>query len=79
VTHSVIGEGATVDDGSVIVDSVVLPGAHVGASVRLERSLVMGTVGAGASLTDCVIGADGTVSPGAQLVAARVPDPATMG
>jgi mannose-1-phosphate guanylyltransferase len=79
VTHSVIGEGATVDDGSVIIDSVVLPGAHVGASVRLERSLVMGTVGAGASLTDCVIGIDGTVAPGSQLVAARVPDPATMG
>ena len=79
VTHSVIGEGATVDDGSVIIDSVVLPGAHVGASVRLERSLVMGTVGTGASLTDCVIGIDGTVAPGSQLVAARVPDPATMG
>lgn len=79
VTHSVIGEGATVDDGSVIIDSVVLPGARVGSSVRLERSLVMGTVGAGASLTDCVIGVDAVVAPGSQLVAARVPDPATMG
>ena len=79
VTHSVIGEGATVEDGSVIIDSVVLPGAHIGSSVRLERSLVMGTVGAGASLTDCVVGVDGKVEARAELVGARVPDPATMG
>ena len=79
VTHSVIGEGATVEDGSVIIDSVVLPGAHVGSAVRLERSLVMGRVGSGASLTDCVVGSDGSVEPRAELVGARVPDPATMG
>ena len=79
ITHSVIGEGAVIDDGSVIVDSVVLPGARVGAAVRLERSLVAGTVGAGASLVDCVVGNDGTVDAGAALVGAKVPDPATMG
>lgn len=79
VTHSVIGENAVVGDGSVVVDSVVLPGARVGASVRLERSLVAGTVGDGASLTDCVVGVDGVVDPGAGLVGAKVPDPATMG
>jgi mannose-1-phosphate guanylyltransferase len=79
VTRSVIGEGAHVEAGSVLVDSVVLPGAHVGPAVRLERSLVMGTVGEGASLVDCVVGADGVVPARAQLVAAKVPDPATMG
>jgi mannose-1-phosphate guanylyltransferase len=79
VTRSVIGEGAHVEGGSVLVDSVVLPGAHVGPAVRLERSLVMGTVGEGASLVDCVVGADGVVPARAQLVAAKVPDPATMG
>mgnify|MGYP006274861577 FL=1 len=79
VSHSVIGDNATIDDGCVITDSVVLPGAHIGQAVRLERSMVMGTVGSGASLVDCVIGIDGVVQPNAQLVGARVPDPATMG
>ncbi len=79
ITHSVIGDNATVDDGCVITDSVVLPGAHISASVRLERSLVMGTVGVGASLTDCVVGVDGVVQPKSELVGAKVPDPATMG
>ena len=79
VTRSVIGEGARVEGGSVLVDSVVLPGAQVGPAVRLGRSLVMGTVGEGASLVDCVVGADGVVPARAQLVAAKVPDPATMG
>ena len=50
VSHSVIGDNATIDDGCVITDSVVLPGAHIGQAVRLERSMVMGTVGSGASL-----------------------------
>lgn len=78
ITHSVIGDNATVDDGCVITDSVVLPGARIGASVRLERSLVMGTVGTGASLTDCVVGIDGVVQPRVELVGGKVPDPATM-
>lgn len=75
ITHSVIGEDVTVDDGCVIIDSVVLPGAHIGSRVRLERSLVMGTIGAGAALTDCVVGADTLVPANAVLVDARIPDP----
>ncbi|MFM7262567.1 MAG: sugar phosphate nucleotidyltransferase [Acidimicrobiales bacterium] len=78
VTHSVIGEGASVEAGAVIVDSVVLPGARVGASARLERCLVMGQVGPGATLADCVVGADGEVDARANLVGARIPDPATV-
>ncbi|MGA1363023.1 MAG: hypothetical protein ACO36A_08885, partial [Ilumatobacteraceae bacterium] len=72
------GEGASVDAGAVIVDTVVLPGAHVGASVRLERCLVMGRVGEGATLADCVVGADGDVASRAHLVGARIPDPAAV-
>jgi mannose-1-phosphate guanylyltransferase len=75
ITHSVIGEGAIIDEGCVVIDSVVLPGAHIGVRVRLERSLVMGIVGAGTSLTDCVIGADATVDAGIELVDARIPFP----
>ena len=78
VTHSVIGESASVDAGAVIIDSVVLPGAQVGASARLERCLVMGRVGQGATLADCVVGADGEVEPRAHLVGARIPDPAAV-
>jgi mannose-1-phosphate guanylyltransferase len=75
VTHSVIGEGAVVERDCVVVDSVILPRAHVGSRVRLERSLVMGMVGDGASLVDCVIGADAQVPSGASFVGVRLPDP----
>lgn len=75
VTHSVIGEGVVIDDGCVIVDSVLLAGARIGARVRLERSMVMGSVGEGASLVDTVVGAEGQVLPGTSLVGAKVPDP----
>ena len=75
ITHSVIGEAAIVEEGCVIIDSVVLPGAHIGARVRLERSLVMGSIGAEASLVDCVVGADAQVAPFSQLSNAKVPDP----
>jgi len=78
ITHSVIGEAAIVEEGCVIIDSVVLPGAHIGARVRLERSLVMGSIGAESSLTDCVVGADVHVAPFSQLADAKVPDPASV-
>jgi ADP-glucose pyrophosphorylase len=64
-----------VEEGCVIIDSVVLPGAHIGPRVRLERSLVMGAIGAESSLTDCVVGADGHVPPMSQLVNSKVPNP----
>ncbi len=76
LTHTVVGEGATVGAGCVLVDSVVLPGAVISDRVRLERSLVMGAVGAGAELVDCVVGAEAEVAAGSHLVGARVPDPA---
>jgi mannose-1-phosphate guanylyltransferase len=78
ITHSVIGDNCVVEDGCVVSDSVLLPGAHIGARVRLERSLVMGSVGDGASLVDCVVGLDGHVSPNASLVGVKVPDPSEV-
>jgi mannose-1-phosphate guanylyltransferase len=78
LTHTVVGEGATVGAGCVLVDSVVLPGAVLADRVRLERSLVMGSVGAGCELVDSVIGAGAEVPAGSTLVGARVPDPAEM-
>lgn len=77
ITHSVIGEAVVVEEGCVIIDSVVLPGAHIGPRVRLERSLVMGSIGTESSLTDCVVGADTHVAPFSQLTNAKVPDPAS--
>ena len=75
VTRSVIGEGAVIGAQCVLVDSVVLPGAVVGDRVRLERSLVMGNVGAGCELVDCVIGSDAQVPDNSVLDSARVPSP----
>lgn len=75
VVHSVVGEGAVVGDGCVLVDSVLLPGARLAPRVRLERSIVMGSVGEGSTLVDCVVGADGAVPPHAELTGERVPDP----
>jgi len=75
ITHSVIGENVIIEDGCVIIDSVVLPGAHIGSRVRLEKSLVMGTVGSDSSLLNCVIGADAQVMPNTHLVDAKVPHP----
>ena len=75
VTHSVIGDEVVIGAGCVISDSVVLPGAVIGERVRLERSLVMGTVGADATLTDCVIGADAHIDAASTLSSKKVPDP----
>ena len=75
VVHTVIGEGTTVGAQCVIADSVLLPGARIGDRVRLERCLVMGTVGDDASLSDCVIGADGVVANGSVLMAEKIPSP----
>ncbi len=75
ITRSVIGEGCTIGAGCVVVDSVLLPGAVLGERVRLERTMVMGSVSSESSLTDCVIGADVVVASGSQLVSTRIPDP----
>jgi len=76
LVHTVVGENAVIGAGCVLVDSVVLPGARLGDGVRLERSLVMGTIGDGCDLTECVIGADAVVSAGTVAKGVRIPDPA---
>jgi mannose-1-phosphate guanylyltransferase len=75
ITLSLIGSGAIVADGASVIGSVVLPGATVCRGARVERSIVMGRVGADAVVCDAVIGADGDVPAGTTLVDARVPAP----
>lgn len=75
VVHSVIGEGSVIGAQCVITDSVLLPGASIGRRVRLERCLVMGSVGDDSTLTDCVIGADGHVEPNSVLMSEKIPSP----
>lgn len=62
VVRSIVGAGASVGDGAQVTDSVILPGGSVEAMATVERSLVMGTVGARARAVDCVIGAAGKVA-----------------
>lgn len=75
VEHSLVTAGARVAAGARIVDSVILPGAEVGPGAVVERSLVMGTIGADAHVADGVIGADGCVGDGAVLRDAALPAP----
>lgn len=79
LVHTVVGENSVIGNGCVLVDTVVLPGARVGERVRLERSLVMGTVGDGCELVDCVVGAEATVPAGTVAHGARIPDPTVVG
>ncbi len=75
ITRSVIGEGCTVGAGCVVIDSVLLPGAVIGDRVRLERTMVMGSVSDESSLIDCVVGSDVVVPVGSHLQNTRIPDP----
>jgi ADP-glucose pyrophosphorylase len=71
----VIGEGCVVGVGCVVTDSVLLAGSVLGDRVRVERSMVMGSVSDESSLKDCVIGAGVVIPAGEHLQNARVPDP----
>ena len=64
-----------VSAGASVVDSVLLPNATVGVGARVERSLLMGSVGAGSSITECMVGAEAAVPDGAQLVGVAIPEP----
>ena len=75
LTHSLVAAGAVVDSDVALHDSIILPGAVIGAGASVTRCVVMGRVGDRAVLDDCVIGADGSVEPGAHLTGALVPDP----
>jgi len=75
VNRSVVGDGCTVEAGAILVDSVLLAGAAVGASARVESSIVAGTIGGGASVKGSIVGAGAEVPPGREVVDARIPDP----
>ena len=75
IRHSIVGDGATVGPGAVVVDSVLLPHARVGQGAHVERSLVMGAVGVDATAVDSMVGVDGTVEAGTVLRGASVPAP----
>ncbi|MEC3264972.1 glucose-1-phosphate adenylyltransferase [Bacillus thuringiensis] len=40
VKHSVLFQGVTVEEGSMVIDSVVMPGAKIGKNVVIERAIV---------------------------------------
>lgn len=48
IDHSVIFEGVSVGEGSVITDSVIFPGAVIGKNVKIEKSVI----GQGAVIND---------------------------
>ncbi|WHY69087.1 glucose-1-phosphate adenylyltransferase [Neobacillus sp. SuZ13] len=40
IKHSVLFQGVTVEEGSVIKDSVIMPNAHVGKNAVIERAII---------------------------------------
>jgi mannose-1-phosphate guanylyltransferase len=73
VEHSIVGAHVRVAPNASVIDSVLLPGASVGPGAVVERSLVMGAVGAGAVVRDSMVGADGRVGDGERLIEATAP------
>jgi mannose-1-phosphate guanylyltransferase len=73
IRNSIVGDDVVVEEGATVVDSVLLPTARVGAGAVVERSLVMGRVGANARATDSMVGADGVVADGDVLARSAVP------
>ena len=73
VEHSIVGDDVEVADDATVVDSVLLPGASVGPGATIERSLVMGAVGAGSVVRDSMIGAEGRVGDGESLIDGTAP------
>jgi mannose-1-phosphate guanylyltransferase len=57
VEHSVVGDDVTVGAEATVVDSVLLPGARVGAGAVVRSSAVRGRVDAGEVVTGALIGA----------------------
>jgi mannose-1-phosphate guanylyltransferase len=80
IIDSVIGENATVSDGSRIQHSVLLPGANIGQGAVVIDSLVMGKVGANSQVTNSIIGSTGVVGDNEVCNNASVPahDPAQV-
>ncbi len=73
IRHSIVGDRVQVATGASVVDSVLLPGSIVGVGATIERSIVMGVVGAEAIVRDSMIGAEGQVGDGETLIDSTVP------
>ena len=73
LVNSIVGERVRVAAGVRVVDSVLLPGASIATGAVVERSLVMGSIGANAVVCDAMVGAEGDVPAGATLIAATAP------
>jgi len=75
VMNCIVGDGAVIEGGTTtVVDSVILPGAFIGAGAQVESSLVMGRIEADATVIEAMIGTDGVVGAGEHLAFAAVPD-----
>ena len=73
VVNSVVGAGSVIGAGATVTDSVLLPDAHVADGASVERSLVMGRVGADAVVRHSVIGGGAEVAAQSQLSDAALP------
>jgi mannose-1-phosphate guanylyltransferase len=74
VMNCVVGDGAVIEGGTTtVVDSVILPGAFIGAGAQVESSLVMGRVESDATVIEAIIGADGVVEVGGHVAFDTLP------
>lgn len=74
VMNCIVGDGAVIEGGTTtVVDSVVLPGAFIGAGAQVESSLVMGRVESDATVMEAIVGADGVVPAGDHLAFDTLP------
>lgn len=75
VMNCIVGDGAVIEGGTTtVVDSVILPGAFIGAGAQVESSLVMGRVESEATVNEAIVGADGVVEAGGHLAFSTVPE-----
>ena len=60
VTHSVVSTNCVIEKGAQVIDSVLLPGAHIGPGAHVVRSIIAenARIGAGASIGE----ADGDIA-----------------
>jgi mannose-1-phosphate guanylyltransferase len=75
VIGSVLGDHVVVGSGARVIDSVLLPGAHVHAGAAVSASIVAGEIGAGAIVDECVIGAGYGVAAGSAVHGMALPAP----
>ncbi|MFK8026218.1 MAG: sugar phosphate nucleotidyltransferase [Ilumatobacter sp.] len=75
VSNTLVGAGAVIEGGTTtVVDSVILPGAFIGAGAQVESSLVMGRIEGEATIIESIIGADGVVPDGDHVAFDTVPE-----